>query len=122
MCIYDTTGFVPQLVASYTIRPSSGLWRAKAPKEWRYADSGGTSDGITKVQLKPGAHGRIKLAAGGSNLALPGPVGAEYFDEDTYVEIDVVSSTGLCWAATYTSARTKSNDAFGFIGSYTFGD
>jgi hypothetical protein len=110
------------MIASYVIAPSSVLWRGKDPKGWTYLDRDGTSSGVTKLQLKPGTHGRLKLAAGGPNLALPGPLGSKYFDEDTYVEIDLVSSTGICWETTYTPARTKQNDPLGFMGSFTFGD
>jgi hypothetical protein len=122
LCIYDSSGFVPRLVASYVVEPSAELWRGREPKSWTYRDRDGTSAGVTKLLLKPGPRGRIKLAAEGPNLVLPGPVGATYFDADTYVEFDLVSSTGRCWVATYGIDRTKRNDTGGFSGSFTFGD
>jgi hypothetical protein len=122
LCIYDSTGFAPALVASYVLRPSAEFWSAKEFTSWSYRDRDGSSDGFTKAKLLVGPRGRLQVSAEGPNLALPGAVGPGYFNMDSYVEFNLVSSTGACWSVTFADLYTKRNTPEEFSASRNFGD
>jgi hypothetical protein len=112
LCIFDETLATPSLVGQLDIAASATLWSDKDPKGLQYKDKAGTSDGVTKAQLKTGDADKtkIKVSAGTSNLALPAAFDAmSFFGQDTEVEVTLVNSAGKCWTSSFAAADTKFN-------------
>jgi len=116
LCVYDTAAGASSLAASIAIAPSSKLWSSIAPKGWNYTDKTGTSDGVTRLQLRTGNAGRTKilLTAGTSNLALPGAAGSTYFYDDPSVVVQLLSSAGRCWTSSFATAEASANTPTSF--------
>ena len=115
LCLYDESGGVPGLVASYTIDPGPA-WSDRDPRGFAYKDNDGASDGIRRVQLKTGAAGKAKVQVQGkgASLALPGPFDASnYFELDGALIVQLQASTGaICWSSSFDDAATNRPDAF----------
>jgi hypothetical protein len=84
-------------------------WKALGTVGFAYADTVGSSDGLTKVLLKAGSAGRGKIGVKGSgaNLHLPTlpmtmPVKAQLRQD----------GSNACWEATYGTATTNTASAF----------
>jgi cysteine-rich repeat protein len=116
LCIYDTAAAIPSLEASIDIAPSTTLWASKAPGGFQYTDKAGTSEGVTKLQLKTGIDGKtkVKLMAAGPSLALPSPFGSTFFLQAPSVTAQLVNSAGQCWSTAFVEADTSRNDASSF--------
>lgn len=117
LCIFDSSAGVPSLAATIDIASSATKWISKAPKGLQYKDKAGTSDGVTKAELKTGVAGKtkIKVNAATANLVLPAAFDAtSFFDQDTSVTVQLVSSAGTCWTSAFSAAQTKSNTPVSF--------
>ena len=117
LCVFDQTAGVSSVKAELDIAASATTWVSKAPKGVQYKDKEGTSDGVTKAQIKTGADGKtqVKISAATANLTLPVPLDAtKYFDQDASVIVQLVGSTGTCWTSSFGVADTTTNvgDAF----------
>lgn len=117
LCLYDSSSSAPYLLSEFVIAPSSTRWVDKDPKGLLYKDAAGTSDGVTKMLVKPGATGAttVKLLARGSNLVLPPAAGATYFEQDPSVVAQLVTSTGTCWTTEFDTTDNKKHDAARFL-------
>ena len=111
LCVYDTTASASSLETGVDVVPG-GAWTSKAPKGWSYKDKTGASDGVQGIQLRTGAGGRTKaqVKARGVNLPMPAPFGAEYFDQDPNVIVQLVSSEGLCLTSSFDASGTTKNE------------
>lgn len=112
LCIFDSSAGVPSLAATIDIASSATKWVSKAPKGLQYKDKAGTSDGVTKAELKTDVAGKtkIKVNAATANLALPTPFdAASFFDQDTSVTVQLVGSGGTCWTSAFSAVQTKAN-------------
>jgi cysteine-rich repeat protein len=111
LCVYDNTTAVSALKAAIDIAPSPTLWVTKDPKGLQYKDKEGTSEGVTKAQLKTGdaAKTKVKLSAKGINLVLPAAASGSTFFDSSNVIAQLVSSDGECWTSEFTPADTKLN-------------
>jgi cysteine-rich repeat protein len=116
LCVYDTTATTSSLGASIDIAPSEELWTSKDPSVFQYKDKLGSSDGVTKVQIRAGEAGetKVKVGAAGANLALPAPIGASYFRQDPSVVVQLINGANRCWTSQFTPIQTKTNDAATF--------
>jgi hypothetical protein len=112
LCVYDAQGGTPELVLQ--ARPAQGVcgdepcWKASA-RGLSYKNRAATPDGLTSARLRaaPSAvpQARIQVKGRGPNLpplALP-------LAQDPAVVVQLRSSDGMCWEATYGTARR--NDA-----------
>jgi hypothetical protein len=101
LCIYDQVGLLWSVKDPIHIAPSTTLWTSKDPKGLQSKDEDGTSEGVTKVQLKTGAATKtnVKVSTGTMNLVLPTPGGSVYFDQNTNVVVQLVNSAGTCWTS-----------------------
>jgi hypothetical protein len=76
---------------------------------FKYANTAGSADGLTKVLLKAGSAGKGKLGVNGSgpNLNLP------TLPLTTPVKVQLrQDATSACWEATYSTATTNTASAF----------
>ncbi len=116
LCVFDRTDDVAfSIFASSVVVAPSALWRSKGSKGWDYKDKEGTAAGVEKMQLRTGAAGKtkVKLQAGGTNLALPAPFnGNSYLDKDRSVTVELLSSDGSCWTSTFSRALKNTVDQF----------
>ena len=112
LCIYDESGGVSSLATSLAIPAGSPHWRNNTPSGWSWSDSDAAYDGMRKLSLKTGIDGKtkVKLTASGNALPLPLPVSlSEFFDQDTVVSVQLVTSDGECWTSSFTSGGTTVN-------------
>jgi hypothetical protein len=107
---------VPSLAGSLVVEPSATLWTSRDPKGIDYKDRDGSSDGVTKLQLKTGdaSRTRVKLYAKGSGLSLPMPVGATFFERSPKVIAQLRSGDGECWTSEFSAADMAKNEAAAF--------
>lgn len=111
LCVYDSSAMSYSLATSLHVTPSSA-WANKDPKGWNYNDKTASSDGVKKLQLKPGAAGKskVKLIAQGLSLPLPAAFSmTELFDQDPDVVVQLLNDEGMCWTSAFTPARTSKN-------------
>jgi len=116
LCIYDSTAGVASLAGAVTIDPNAG-WVGRDPHGYKYKDTAGFEDGVYKGQLKAGDPGRTsaQIRARGRNFPTPVPSGgAEFFDQDPVVTVELRSSTGMCWTSEFAPSSASENDAQGF--------
>ena len=114
LCMFDEDG-VPLLQAR---APGAGLcgtrpcWKALGIKGFSYRDPDRTPDGADTVLLKAGlpGKGRAQFRGKGENLPpLPLPLPLP-------VTVQLQSTTGQCWAATFSEGSKPMNDALRFKG------
>ncbi len=116
LCIYDEAAGVPALKAELTV-PNGPNWTTNGTKVWSYKDSSAINAGVRSVKLVAGAANKAKviLKAKGDQLGaeLPGPVGANYFNQDGDVTIQLINSLDFCWTTDFaTPALTNETDSF----------
>lgn len=122
LCVYDATATVATLRTSLSVAAGGAggsRWSDRDPKGWRFKDRDGLSDGITQLDLRTGSSGKslVKLKAAGVFLPLPDPFsGAEFFDVDPSVILQLVSSDDQCWTSTFAFEDTAKNTANVYIG------
>lgn len=110
LCVYDQAG----ARLGVRVHPG-GSCGTRSPKPcWKlhelgydYADKAGVSEGVKKISLRAGAPGKAKLkfVSAGSNFPVP------TLPLATPVRVQLRSSTGRCWDATY-SAGTNTAKKF----------
>jgi hypothetical protein len=111
LCIYDGTGLLLESAAAPAGGTCSGghaCWRATA-SGFRYVDKDLTPSGLRQVLLKSGADGKAQIVVKGSGplLALPTlPL------TPLPVHVQLTSSDGTCWEATYHTTLLNSFDRF----------
>jgi hypothetical protein len=111
LCIYGAGGILLDEGASAPAGGSCGAracWRA-TPRGYRYVDRDLTPSGLRQVVLDAGAAGRAQILVKGRGalLALPSlPI------TTLPVTVQLVSSDGTCWEATYGSASRNQSDRF----------
>ncbi len=113
-CIYDESAGEPLLASSAQVAAQGvcgrhPCWRARGSQSFTYFDSRGTSDGVTRISLKRGAHGdaKIVLRGKGDALTLPSLPFAPY----AAVRAQLVNSDGECWEAVYTAPAPRNTVA-----------
>jgi len=113
LCIYDGNNTRLQAAAA----PAGGLcnatraracWRATA-KGYRYADRDLTPAGVRRIILQSGAAGNAKIVVKGQGALLAPPA---LPIEHLPVRVQLVSSDGVCWEATYGSTVQNLSDRF----------
>ena len=117
LCIFDHTGGVPSLEASYMMRKGSSLWRVK-PNQIGYSDKGAAVAGFKQIKGKaddrPEKSG-MSASLVGTQLTLPELFSpTELFDMDASVTVQLRNSNGACWTSDFTSLVTDRNDEGGF--------
>src|SRR5262249_38752556 len=70
LCIYSGTSAAA--IAEADI-PAGSLWSAAGTKGFKYKDSAGTNDGVTKALVKSGDAGKAKALVKGKGMNLPDP-------------------------------------------------
>ncbi len=109
-CVWDASASVPTKVVDASVLPSA-LWKAISSKGFKYKDNAGTNDGVTGMKVQIGVAGKSKaqLKAKGVNLLLPGAFsGAEYFDSDPSVVMQLTNPLGTCWTSDLTVIKKNS--------------
>jgi DNA-binding beta-propeller fold protein YncE len=114
LCVYDESGPTPAL-AMRALVPAGGDCVAGVATCWspatggfRYRDPHRTPEGLFDLTLKSGGPGtaRVTTRGTGTNLALPAmPLGLP-------VRVQLQSSLGECWEATYSAARANDSSHF----------
>ena len=105
-CVYDASGFL--LGAS--VPPSTSKWSRVSDKGYKYKDTNGSADGITKVLLKGNAsEQRSKALVKGKGTNLPDPVVGSLTLPVTAQLRNM--STGVCIEGVYESGDVIKNDA-----------
>ena len=111
LCVYVASGGPASVLVSATA-PAGDEWADLEQKGFRYKDGDRTPDGVSQVQLRPGAAGKAKLKAKakGGNLGL----GSLGFGGAASVTVQLRNSQGKCYGAVY-SAPFKKDDAARFV-------
>jgi len=111
LCFY--AGASPTLINSATIPPAGGKWAAIGTKGYKYKDTTGANDGITKVIVKGGAAGKSKALVKGKGMNLPD------FDSDMPFTTDLPlivqlrnNSSGVCWQGSFATPKKDLADQF----------
>jgi len=114
LCVYDESGPTPTLL-SRMLAPAGGICGAPNRPCWqepngffKYRDAFRTPEGIRTLQLRPGGDGeaRVTLNANGAHVehaALPFAVP---------IRVQLESSTGECWDATYSTSVVNDGRSF----------
>jgi cysteine-rich repeat protein len=113
LCIYDESGGAPALVLRAALPPggtcgTQPCWKAASSGGYRYADRDAAAHGLRTLVLKPGAEGKAKIVVKGKGDALLLP--DLPLDADPRVTVQLVSSTGACWATGF-DAPSANDDA-----------
>ena len=116
VCVYDSTGGSPQLVLQAPA-PAGGpcargpCWSAAGTTGFKYSNQTPLLDGLFAVTLGAGSDGQatVRAKGKGANLALPATLGLT-----PPVIVQLQSSAGQCWGATYTSADVRTNTSTEF--------
>jgi hypothetical protein len=110
LCVYDASGErLSAQVAAGGMCGTRPCWKALGTVGFKYADTTGMPDGLTKVLLKAGSAGRGKVGVNGSgpNLHLP----ALLLTLPVTVQLQQDASS-VCWEATYSMATMNTASAF----------
>jgi cysteine-rich repeat protein len=115
LCVYDPTGLVARaaIPAGGTCRDRP-CWSFVGYDGARYVDRDGTSNGVTSAVFKAGGAGKtkVKVAAKGSNLALPSlPVAAVPLHPQL---VGYNGFSDVCVDAPYSAAGVKANTGSAF--------
>ncbi len=101
LCVYDETAATPTLTSSLNL-PPNGAWKPNS-KGFKYVDKTTVFDGVFKLQLKSGSAGKAKVSfqARGLNInpALTPFDGANFYDQDGKVTVQLINGVGMCWSA-----------------------
>jgi cysteine-rich repeat protein len=117
LCLYDTSGGVPSLATPPILIPGGGscrgktCWKALGTSGFKMTDRDRTPDGVESLLLRAGAAGKssVVLTAKGSTL----PVPALPLAQDPAVTLQLRSSEGACFGASF-AAPAQKNDATQF--------
>ncbi len=112
LCIY--TGPSSALLKQLSVPPSSTKWSTVGTKGYKYSDTTGAADGITKIIVKGGTLGRSKAIVKGKGAMLPD------FDSDLPIppgDLPMVvqlrnNQTGICWEGQFTLPKKNVADQF----------
>jgi hypothetical protein len=111
LCVY--AGTTSALLEQASV-PFGGNWSAISSKGYKYKDSSGTPDGITRIIVKGGATGKSKAIVKGKGINLPD------FDGDLPVapgDLPLIvqlrnNSNGICWEGSYVNPKKNQADQF----------
>jgi hypothetical protein len=107
LCLY--TGALLDPLADVTVPADGTKWKPISTKGYKYKDSGGSADGVTKILLKGGAAGKAKALVKGKGINLPDPM---FSNLPLPVTVHLLNSeNNVCFEATYETADVKKNDA-----------
>jgi len=115
-CLYDYADGGAQLVTAADIAAGTD-WVDKAPRGFAYDDRTGSSDGVTRVELRAGVDRKAKaiLSARGPGFPSPAPVDTDLsFAQDPYVVAQLVAADGECWETRFDASATRRNDGRSF--------
>ena len=102
LCIY--AGAAAALAADYAVPGGAVKWSPIGTTGYKYKDSGGSADGITKIVLKGGAQDKSKCLVKGKGGNLDDVV-LEDLDNNSLVIVQLVNdSTSVCFESTFTPA------------------
>jgi hypothetical protein len=115
LCLFDTLDGTPGLVYRNDIPPGGmcgpiPCWRAiglpATPVGFKYLDTPGNSDGMTKLKLKSleGKPAKIEVRGKGENLPEPS------FPLTMPVAVQLQTSAGECWGSIFAPSGLLKND------------
>ncbi len=122
ICLYDQSASVPSLSVDLQIARGGDVCGSKpcfkalggdppSGKGWKYKDTARSADGVLKLIMRAGDAGKSKiiLKAKGAAIPLTGAVsGSMYFEQDSEVLVQLVSSDGgACFETTLSMPATK---------------
>lgn len=116
LCFYEEDSFSPNLSAELLI-PGGGTcgkgepcWSSirvgKKGAAWRYTDAAGSHDGVRSILFKSGADGASSLTLKAVGPDVPVPV----LPAMVPLRVQLQSSEGSCWQATYLPGSVSVND------------
>jgi hypothetical protein len=101
LCVFGKTAGAPSLLLGADVYPHATRWASVGSTGFKYKDTDGTEDGITKVQLKGGAAGKSKIGVKGKGVALddvPLPLAPAI----TGIRVQLINeSNGVCWESDF---------------------
>jgi hypothetical protein len=111
LCFY--TGPSADLLKQISVPPGS-KWSPIGTKGYKYSDTAGTADGVTKIIVKGGTLGRSKALLKGKGANLPD------FDSDLPIppgDLPMIvqlrnNQTGICWEGQFTLPKKNTGDQF----------
>lgn len=108
VCVYDGS----ELVESHQVAPggtcgASPCWKQLGTKGFGYKNTDGNDAGITKLLLKSGT-GKAKILVKGKGASLIVPTSDPIYAQTSPVTVQLVTSGGNCWDASYPGPAKKS--------------
>jgi hypothetical protein len=114
----DTTGYTLCLYAGSVaaraiVPPSASRWRPIGSRGWKYDDTVGAADGITKLLLKGGVAGKAKIVMKGKRASLPPLTALLPVAEDEFpLTVQLTrNTTNMCWESTFEAGDVQTNTA-----------
>lgn len=98
LCIYSG----PAAPATYAVPGDAVKWSVLGDKGYKYTDTAGSADGITKIQLKGSTNDKSKCLVKGKGVNLK-DLALENLDDNNLVVVQLVNdSTTVCFESTFT--------------------
>jgi hypothetical protein len=112
LCFYS--GPSSDLLKQLSIPPSATKWTAVGTKGFKYSDTTGSADGVTKVLVKGGILGKSKALLKGKGSLLPdfnGDLPLPMGDLPLIVQLRN-NQTGICWEGEFPLPKKNTADQF----------
>jgi hypothetical protein len=110
LCAYAPTLVLEATAEAGTLCNGKPCWRSTPDTGFVYKDPSGTSAGLTRIDLSPGATGKARITVKGKGTTLPLPP----LPLATPPLVQLQSNNGECWETTFTAADIRHNDATKF--------
>jgi len=115
LCLYDSSGAVPQLRLAAGVERGS-RWQEVGSTVLKYADRGGTPDGVTKIKARMGSgRAEVQIRGKGQRLGVPAPaLSGNLLSRDPEVTVQLVNrdTPSECFTASFIAARRETAAQF----------
>jgi hypothetical protein len=109
-CLYDASGPEPALLF-HALAPSGAAWTIAGARSFRYAQHGGSPEGLDSLTLRAGADDDAKITLHGAGDRLSGrPLGMPTLPLPLPLIAQLQVPTGHCWENRYSESGVIRND------------
>lgn len=108
LCVYGSQASEPSVamraaIPGNTMCGGTFCWKPTGVKGFKYKDTAGSADGITRIRLRAGSgDAKVMVKGNGAGLPLPPPADPNnLIYQDPNVTVQLRNSDGVCWEAVY---------------------